>query len=137
MTADDVNAAVIRLRAGSFYAVEPGAGGEPGSGAAREPVFYERTLAGYCSAVAHAVFLSCGGITQAVTWTYGRQTTLLREFRDGAETPRSAAGQLPPPYRTAIVPGPGASLRPGAPRGRITEISRHKMARTRREGDTP
>lgn len=127
---------VIWLRAGSFYAVEPGAGGEPGSGTVREPVFYERTLDGYCSAVAHAEFLSSGGPDQAVTLTSGHETRILREFAGGTETSRSAAGLLPPPYRTQIVPAPGTRLRPGTPRGKITEISRHKMARERRR-ETP
>ena len=127
-----MGAVVTRLRPREFYAVVPGSGVAPGQDGEPEPLFYERTLNGLTSAMAHARFLSSGGAEQSVTLTEGRRTRMILRFVNGTDMTGKV---LPPAYRTTITPGPGASLRPGAPRGRITEISRHKMARTRRKGD--
>jgi hypothetical protein len=125
-----VAAGVTRLRPREFYAVVPGSDGGPGEGEP-EPVFYERTLPGAESALAHAMLLTAGGGTQYVTLTEGRRTWICCTLQNGHRVP---SPDPPVVYRTTLVPAPG-SLRPGAPRGHIPEICSH--AKNRAAGREP
>lgn len=122
---------VIPLPPREFYAVVPGAGGQPGLGEP-EPVFYARTLDGMISALEHAKLLSANGSgPQDVTLTQGRQTRVIMRFENGRDISRRL---LPGPYKTQVTPDP-ENVRDGAPNGHIRELC--STAKHRARGTKP
>ena len=123
-----MTATVTRLRPREFYAVVPGTNGNPGSRGEPQPVGYERTLDGMCSAINHARLLSAGGGTQTVLLIEGRRRKPSMQFVNGEEI----TGKLTPvTFRSASV----TELRPGAPKGHIPEIC--TTAKNRAAGRRP
>lgn len=122
------DATVTRLRPREFYAVVPGRDGNPGSRGEPEPVGYERTLDGMCSAIVHARLLSAGNRTQTVLLIQGRRRKAIMQFVNGEEI----TGKLAPAvFRAASV----TELRPGAPKGHIPEVC--STAKNRAAGRRP
>lgn len=118
---------VLKFRPRAYYAVAPGQDG---------PVFYERTLDGLNSAIAHAELLSAGGGRQVISLTEGKVTRVVLEFEGG----RDVTGTLlPPPFLAGKRPQ-ADQVRPGSPNGHIPEIcsrTRNKGKKSRRSPNMP
>lgn len=111
---------VLSFRPREYYTIAPGTPPD-----APEPVFYERTLDGLNSAIAHAELLSAGGGRQVISLTEGKVTRVILEFEGG----RDVTGTLLPPAFLAGKRPQAGQVRPGSPKGHIPEVcSRHRNA---------
>lgn len=108
-------------QAGSFYAVTPGADGEP--------EFFPRTLegvAGRQGAMQRAIRLSADGTARQVSVTADGRTRVIFEYLNGRQAFRSCAGMVPAPEH--------APLPPARPAAEVTELAsrRQRPKRPRR-----
>lgn len=132
-----MTAEVTRLPPREFYAVVPGAGGQPGMS---EPVpqFWPRSegrIDELLSAMELAKLLSANGSgPQDVTLTWRQRgksmTRVIMRFEHGRDVSRRL---LPAPYPTRVTPAP-EQLREGSPHGHIPELcstAKHRARGTR------